>query len=104
MVIIPPRHYCIVANPVVRSDAGDVVMDKTGQAKLRHGDEEIRLEQDPFPLYPGEKLQGKVTPLTVVQPNTALRLCALRDFDDMENDKKVKRVAGTSYLLVILTI
>ena len=76
-------------------------MDKHGQAKLRHGDEEIRLEQDPFPLYPGEKLSGKVMPLTVVQPNTALRLCALRDFEDVQEAKKIKRVAGIYYISMI---
>jgi len=54
-------------------------MEKSGQVKLRHGDEEIRFSQDPFVLYPGEKVFGKVSPLQVVAPNTALRLRALRD-------------------------
>lgn len=50
--------------------------------------------QDPFPLYPGEKLYGKVSPLQVVAPNTALRLRAIRDFTDGE----VPRVAGDEWL------
>ena len=52
MVIIPPRHYCIIANPVTRTkDKKTIIKDKHGQIKLRHGDEEIRFEQEPFPLY-----------------------------------------------------
>eukprot|EP01115_Flamella_aegyptia_P000406 TRINITY_DN1058_c0_g1_i1.p1 TRINITY_DN1058_c0_g1~~TRINITY_DN1058_c0_g1_i1.p1 ORF type:complete len:824 (+),score=499.39 TRINITY_DN1058_c0_g1_i1:83-2554(+) len=94
MIIIPPRHYCIIANPVARDAKGQVVLEKNGQIKLRHGDEEIRFEQEPFPLYPGEKLFGKVTPLQVVAPNTALRLKATRDF----TDEGVKRLAGDEWL------
>lgn len=57
MHVIPPRHYCIIKNPVVRDETGNAVADEHGQAKLRHGDVEIRLEkEDPFPLYPGESL------------------------------------------------
>jgi hypothetical protein len=52
------------------------VLDKHKQAKLRHGELEIRFERDPFPLYPGEKLSGPVQPLVVVAENTALRLKA----------------------------
>jgi len=46
-------------------------------------------------LYPGEKLYGKVTPLQVVAPNTALRLKAIRDFTDEEG---VSRRAGDEWL------
>eukprot|EP01113_Clastostelium_recurvatum_P017879 TRINITY_DN210_c0_g1_i1.p1 TRINITY_DN210_c0_g1~~TRINITY_DN210_c0_g1_i1.p1 ORF type:complete len:884 (-),score=341.02 TRINITY_DN210_c0_g1_i1:121-2772(-) len=95
MIMVPPRHYCIIANPVVRDDDGTPISDDHGQYKLRHGDEEIRFEQDPFPLYPGEKLLGKVAPLQVVATNSALRLRAIRDFEDAD---KVKRVAGDEWL------
>jgi len=94
MVMIPPRHYCIVANPVIRNAKGELEKDKSGQHKLRHGDEEIRFEQEPFPLWPGESLVGKVSPLQVVAPNTALRLKAIRDFAD----EKRKFVAGDEWL------
>lgn len=57
MVMVPPRHYCVVANPVARGDDHQVLFDQSGQAKLRHADLEIRLTRDPFPLYPGEELQ-----------------------------------------------
>jgi major vault protein len=92
MIMIPPRHYCVISNPVVRVDNLPVV-DEFKNVKLRHGDEEIRSENEPFPLYPGEKLTGKINPLQVVAPNSALRLKALRDF----TEGKVKRVAGDEW-------
>lgn len=57
MTMVPPRHYCVVLNPVARDQDGEVLFDPSGQAKLRHADLEIRLTQDPFPLYPGEEIQ-----------------------------------------------
>eukprot|EP01087_Luapelamoeba_hula_P005226 TRINITY_DN152_c0_g1_i4.p1 TRINITY_DN152_c0_g1~~TRINITY_DN152_c0_g1_i4.p1 ORF type:complete len:817 (+),score=165.60 TRINITY_DN152_c0_g1_i4:150-2600(+) len=93
MVMIPPRHYCIIANPILRED-GEPVFEENGNVKLRHGDEEIRFEQEPFPLFPGESLKGKVQALQVVAPNAALRLRAIRDFTDGD----VKRVAGDEWL------
>lgn len=57
MLMVPPRHYCVILNPVARDDEGEVQFDTSGQAKLRHADLEIRLTQDPFPLYPGEEIQ-----------------------------------------------
>lgn len=66
MTVVPPRHYCVVENPVLRDKDGKVVVDKSGQVKLQHADLEIRLAQDPFPLYPGEVLKqvSLVTHLT----------------------------------------
>ncbi|XP_040564802.1 major vault protein [Lepeophtheirus salmonis] len=94
MTIIPPGYYCVVSNPVITKD--DVVeKDTYGQAKLSHGDEEVRLERDPFPLYPGEELKVKVTPLAIVHTSNALLLKVIRNFTD-END--VKRVAGDLFL------
>lgn len=94
MIIIPPRHYCIISNPVQRHEDGSVVTEKNGQVKLRHGDEEVRFEQEPFALYPGEQLYGKVSPLQVVAPLTALKLRATRDFS--ENQKAI--TAGDEWL------
>ncbi|CAF88473.1 unnamed protein product, partial [Tetraodon nigroviridis] len=95
MVMVPPRHYCVVLNPVARNQDGEVLFDPSGQAKLRHADLEIRLAQDPFPLYPGEEIQQDVTPLQIVYPDTALRLQALLDFQE---DGGEKRVAGDEWL------
>jgi major vault protein len=97
MIMIPPRHYCIISNPVFKDGKG-VVTDENGNVKLRHGDEEIRFEQDPFPLYPGEQLNGKVQALQVVAPNCALRLRCIRDFREGADDKAIRRVAGDEWL------
>lgn len=44
MITIPPRHYCVIENPVARNDDSEVIMDN-GQAKLLHADQEIRHAQ-----------------------------------------------------------
>jgi len=95
MITIPPRHYCIVENPVLLDDDNTVVYDDNGQAKLKHADMDIRLAQDPFPLYPGEVLQKPKTPLTVVHVNAALRLRAILDFTS-DDGKNV--IAGDEWL------
>jgi major vault protein len=93
-LIIPPQHYCIVKNPVLRDETGEPLADRYSQIRLRYGDREIRLSQDPFPLYPGEELDLDVTPLHVVETNQALRLRAIRDLTDGE----VVRAAGDEWL------
>ncbi|XP_060111431.1 major vault protein [Heteronotia binoei] len=95
MVMVPPRHYCIIVNPVVWGEDNAVQFDAVGQVRLRHADLEIRLAQDPFPLYPGEELQQSVTPLQIVLANTALHLRALLDFED---DRDGKHIAGDEWL------
>ncbi|NXF41561.1 MVP protein, partial [Nyctibius bracteatus] len=95
MVMVPPRHYCVVLNPVARGPTGAVLVDGAGQARLRHADLDIRLAQEPFPLYPGEEIQQGVTPLQVVLADTALRLRALLDFKDEDGNKFV---AGDEWL------
>jgi len=95
MVIIPPRNYCVVANPVVRNEDGTPQLNEHGNYKLRHGDEEIRYAQEPFPLYPGETLFRSVSPLQIVAADSALRLRCIRDFED---ENEVQRVAGDEWL------
>ena len=65
------------------------------QIKLRHADQEIRLAQDPFPLYPDEILKQVVTQLKVVPANTALRLRAVLDFVE---EGGTRRIAGDEWL------
>jgi len=36
MIMIPPRHYCIISNPVQRDAKGNKVTDQNGQIRLRH--------------------------------------------------------------------
>lgn len=74
MVRIPANHYCIVQNPVEKDG------DESGQTRLKTGSEEIRLEQLPFPLYPGEVLKRPVGPICHLGSNVALRLRALQNF------------------------
>lgn len=95
MLTVPPRHYCVIENPALKNKDGEVVLDKSGQVRLQHADQDIRLQQDPFPLYPGEVLKQPVTPLKVVPANTALRLKAVLDFEDPSGEK---RVAGDEWL------
>ncbi|XP_077591208.1 major vault protein isoform X2 [Stigmatopora nigra] len=94
MIMVPPRHYCVVLNPVACDADGQVLFDASGQAKLRHADLDVRLTRDPFPLQPGEEIQQDVTPLQVVYPDTALRLQAFLDFQDGDE----RRVAGDQWL------
>jgi len=99
MVMIPPRHYCVIANPIAREN-GKIVRDNKGNAKLRHGDEEIRFSQEPFALFPGEELKGKVQSLQVVAPNAALRLRCVRNFSykPSEDAEPIQRTAGDEWL------
>ena len=95
MITVPPRHYCVVLNPVLRDENLQVLLDNLGQARLQHAEDEIRLQQEPFPLYPGEELKVKVTLLTVVASLEALRLNVIRDFTD---ENKQERKAGDQLL------
>lgn len=95
MITIPPRHYCVIENPVFLNADNKVQFDENGQAKLKHADLEIRLAQDPFPLYPGEVLKVSRTGLTVVHANAALRLRSILDFTD---EKAKVFVAGDEWL------
>lgn len=106
MIVVPPRHYCLVANPVLRDEANQPIADEHGQIKLRYGDREIRFAQDPFPLYPDEELIGEITQLHVVERNQALRIKAVRDFTDtiivnIEGESQtqtINRLAGDEWL------
>ena len=41
MIVVPPRHYCVVSNPVLRNEEGVVLLDPFGQAKLEHAELEV---------------------------------------------------------------
>ncbi len=104
MIVVPPRYYCIIANPVLRDENGNPITDEYGQVKLRYGDAEIRFAQEPFPLYPDEELQGEITHLQVVERNQALRLKALRDLTTtivnpgVSEPQTIDRFAGDEWL------
>ncbi|CAF4137199.1 unnamed protein product [Rotaria sordida] len=97
MITLPPRHYCVIENPVVKNEDDQTQFDKNGQAKLSFGSLDVRLEKDykePFPLYPGEVLKQAATLLKYVAANSALRLKAVLDFDDNGEQRK----AGDEWL------
>jgi len=76
-------------------------LDRNGQVKLRHGATEVRLEQAPFPLYPGERMKGKVTELKIVPYNEALRLEAMDDvWVEDENGEKMFKKAGDKWMFI----
>ncbi|VDP90000.1 unnamed protein product [Echinostoma caproni] len=95
MISISPTQYCVIANPVVKGPSGEPILDPSGQVKLKVGDKMYRFHQEPFPLYPGEKLEGDVETLPIVSPNTALRLRALLDFTDTDGQE---RTVGEEWL------
>jgi len=85
MIIIPPQHYVKVKNPVIRDKDGHEVRDKNGQVKIAESEIEVRLNDDypqPFYLFHGEVLVGKVEKLIFVKTNQALHLESLRNFTD----------------------
>ncbi|VDP48131.1 unnamed protein product [Echinostoma caproni] len=96
MISIPPIHYCVVESPIVRNASGEPVYDASGQVKLRLNDTECRFQQEPFPLYPGERLKLAVKKLPVIKNNEALCLRALTDFVD---DDGVRHIAGQRWLV-----
>lgn len=94
MIMLGQRQYCRIEDPCVRNAQGKPIFDELGQIKLRHGDYELRFDNEPFPLYPGEKLVGSVQSLSFVPADVALRLRALRDFE--ENGVRIQ--AGQEWL------
>jgi major vault protein len=97
MINLPPRTYCLIGDPIVRGKDAKPELTPFGQVKTNQGEFEYRIADDypdPFPLFPGEKLIGKIEKLLVIQQNTALRLIAARDFSEGE---KTKRVAGSEW-------
>jgi major vault protein len=101
-ISVPPRHYCVVKNPCVRTASGDAVVDASGQVRLRLGDCEIRFEGEPFPLYPGEVLEEEspgqaVRKLKLIPNNAGYHVRCVRDF---VNDNGVTVVAGMEWMEV----
>ncbi|TPP58292.1 major vault protein isoform X1 [Fasciola gigantica] len=95
MISLAPTQFCVIANPVVKGASGEPMLDPSGQVKLKLGDKVYRFHEDPFPLYPGEMLEGRIETLPVVAPNTALRLRALLDFTDTDGQE---RIVGEEWL------
>lgn len=93
MINIPPRHYCVIRNPIVQNEDGTPVFDDHGEVKVRFGETQVRVQddlgihqfktyKDPFPLYPYEVIEEQVKKCTILKDNEALRLKAIRPFKD----------------------
>ena len=99
MILIPPQHYCIIKNPVIKSSSGEVIEDDFGMAKVKYGDREIRTSEThprPFPLYPLELLDTNLTKIPVIKQNQAFMLIATMNFQDTNG---ARRVAGNKWLI-----
>lgn len=98
MIVLLPRTYCEITNPVIRNSKNELVYDRHGQVNVKFGETEYRFFEkcsEPFPLYPKEELTLPPKELTIVQELKALRVEALRNFFDV---KGVERNAGDEYL------
>lgn len=96
MMIVPPRNWIKIRNPVELKDKQPVV-DEYGNTVLRWGEEEIRIEPEPFPLYPGEEIVGNAEKITTIEETQALKLEATQQFFDARDN--VQRNAGDQWLL-----
>lgn len=88
LVVVPPQCYITVADPVARDERGNVLVDQHGAAVLRLGREEVRLNVDPFPLYPGETLKCQPTAIPHIDVNEALLLRARLDCRDRTGTRR----------------
>jgi major vault protein len=94
------NQYVMITNPVSRNDKKEIQHEDFGQVKLKWGEEEIRIDQDykePFPLYPGEQVKGRVESFLIVQANEELKLQAVRAFYD--DVKKKDRHPGDTWMV-----
>ncbi|KAI3388828.1 hypothetical protein SNEBB_006544 [Seison nebaliae] len=94
MISVPPNHFVVISNPVVKNGFGVVQFDEHNQATLQYEKKEIRFTQPPFPLYPGEKLEEGVEKLKVLKKHEALRIRVVLDTKIGE----VNYHAGDEYL------
>lgn len=85
-VVVPPGHYCVVQNPCVRGEDNIPKVGESEEVQLRMGEKEIRFEQPPFPLLPGEELltvDGEwLFKLKVIPANKGYHVRCTRDFID----------------------
>lgn len=99
MVVLQPRTYCEITNPVVRDNKGELVFDKHGQVTVKFGETEYRFFEkypEPFPLYPKEELTLAPKALLIVKELTAIKLEAIRNFVDENGDE---HMAGDEWLI-----
>jgi len=99
-IVLGKSQFIKILNPVERDTNGKIIFEDFGGVKLRWGEEEIRtdsLSKDPFPLYPGEEPQGKVSEFIIIQANEELQMRAVRPFHDETKNKD--RKPGDKWML-----
>ena len=95
---IKPGCFCVILNPVVRGETGQIVENDWGMPKLRYSEREVRTyltHPDAFLLYPGEVMDKVVTAAMVVKEGNALKLRAAVDFTDCDG---ISRKAGMLWI------
>lgn len=92
-------QYIKIRNPVIRNEKGEVLFETFGQVKLNYGEVEYRNfndYKDPFPLYPGETVDGSISDFITVQANTAIKLRAI--YPHFDEVKKKQRRPGEVFM------
>jgi len=100
MVHIPPWNYCVIWNPAVRDDKGEVIMTSFGEPKVKFGEIEIRTHEqwsEPFPLQIYEILEQDNQPYWTIPHDSALRIECIRHFIDPKT--KEERFPGDEWLI-----
>lgn len=101
-IILRQNTYAVIADPI--AEKKNPKTDKHGSIIVRHGEQEIRTEDEypePFPLYPGEILK-KIDNLTIIPRDCALKIKANKYFET--NGGEVKHEAGDEWLIYGPTI
>jgi major vault protein len=97
MIKLPPKSCVLIKNPVLMDDKKHPVKNSDGTLKNLFGEMKIKTSEefpDPFPLYPGEILDGDTRKYTIVTKDEALLIKVLRDYTDTTG---VKRLAGENF-------
>lgn len=97
MIKLAPKSCVIIKNPVLLDDKKRPVVNNDGTLKNIFGDMVVKTSEefpDPFPLYPGEVLDGDVRKYTVVGKDEAMLIKVLRDYTDATG---VKRIVGQDF-------
>lgn len=99
MIVLQPRTYCEITNPVIRDSKDQLTFDKHGQVNVKFGETEYRFFNkypEPFPLYPKEELSLAPKALLVVKELNAFKVEAIRNF---VAENGIERNAGDEWLI-----
>ena len=63
---------------------------------MAYGESEVRLHQEPFSLFPGEEIVGKLTKMKMIAADEAFKLRCIQSF--IEPETKIQRNPGEPWL------